>query len=77
MSGEFEPEYKAQVEPYLRWFNKYERMENEEAPIKWLCKSSMADERKVKIISELMQLDEEYRSWIQEVGYKNLEKDIE
>lgn len=37
----------------------------------------MADERKVKIISELMRLDEEYRSWIQEVGYKNLEKDIE
>ena len=31
--GEFEPEYKAQVELYLRWLNKYERMENEEAPI--------------------------------------------
>lgn len=25
--GEFEPEYKAQVELYLRWLNKYERME--------------------------------------------------
>ena len=31
--GDFEPEYKAQVEFYLRWLNKYERMENEEAPI--------------------------------------------
>ena len=31
--GGFEPEYKSQVELYLRWLNKYERMENEESPI--------------------------------------------
>ena len=31
--GEFEPEYKGQVELYLRWLNKYEKIEGEESPI--------------------------------------------
>lgn len=31
--GEFEPEYKGQVELYLKWLNKYEKMEEEESPI--------------------------------------------
>lgn len=31
--GEFEPEYKGQVELYLRWLSKYERAEGEEEPI--------------------------------------------
>lgn len=31
--GEFKPEYKAQVELYLRWLNKYEKAEGEETPI--------------------------------------------
>ena len=31
--GAFEPEYKGQVELYLRWLNKYERAEGEESPI--------------------------------------------
>ena len=31
--GEFEPEYKGQVELYLRWLNKYEKAESEESPI--------------------------------------------
>lgn len=30
---EFKPEHKGQVELYLRWLNKYERMEGEESPI--------------------------------------------
>lgn len=31
--GEFEPEYKGQVELYLRWLSKYEKTEGEESPI--------------------------------------------
>ena len=31
--GEFKPEYKAQVELYLRWLNKYEKADGEETPI--------------------------------------------
>lgn len=39
--GEFKPEYKAQVELYLRWLNKYEKAEGEETPIALiLCKKS-------------------------------------
>ena len=42
--GEFEPEYKAQVELYLRWLNKYERMENEEALIALILCAEKSDE---------------------------------
>ncbi len=31
--GEFEPEYKGQVELYLRWLSKYEKAEGEEEPV--------------------------------------------
>ena len=31
--GEFEPEYKGQVELYLRWLDKYEKAEGEDSPI--------------------------------------------
>ena len=31
--GEFEPEYKGQVELYLRWLSKFEKAEGEEEPI--------------------------------------------
>lgn len=31
--GEFKPEYKAQVELYLRWLNKYEKADGEDTPI--------------------------------------------
>jgi len=31
--GEFKPEYKGQMELYLRWLEKYERQEGEESPI--------------------------------------------
>ena len=50
--GEFEPEYKAQVELYLRWLNKYERMENEEAPIALILYAEKSDE-----VIELLELD--------------------
>ncbi len=50
--GEFEPEYKAQVELYLRWLNKYERMENEESPIALILCAEKSDE-----IIELLELD--------------------
>ncbi|MCI9436502.1 MAG: DUF1016 domain-containing protein [Lachnospiraceae bacterium] len=50
--GDFEPEYKAQVEFYLRWLNKYERMENEEAPIALILCAEKSDE-----IIELLELD--------------------
>lgn len=50
--GEFEPEYKAQVELYLRWLNKYERMESEEAPIALVLCAEKSDE-----VIELLELD--------------------
>lgn len=50
--GEFEPEYKVQVELYLRWLNKYERMENEEAPIALILCAEKSDE-----VIELLELD--------------------
>ncbi len=31
--GDFQPEYKGQMELYLRWLDKYERQPNEESPI--------------------------------------------
>ena len=31
--GEFEPEYKGQIELYLRWLSKYEKVESEEEPV--------------------------------------------
>lgn len=31
--GEFEPEYKGQVELYLRWLNKCEKADGEESPV--------------------------------------------
>ncbi len=50
--GEFEPEYKAQVELYLRWLNKYERMENEEPRIALILCAKKSDE-----VIELLELD--------------------
>ena len=32
-AGDFKPEYKGQMELYLRWLDKYERQPNEESPI--------------------------------------------
>lgn len=50
--GEFEPEYKGQVELYLRWLNKYERMEDEESPVALILCAEKSDE-----VIELLELD--------------------
>jgi hypothetical protein len=42
--GKFKPEYKGQMEFYLRWLDKYERREGEEAPLGIiLCSEKKAD----------------------------------
>jgi predicted nuclease of restriction endonuclease-like (RecB) superfamily len=51
--GTFKPDYKGQMELYLRWLDKYEREPHEEAPIGLiLCSEAEADE------IELMSLDQ-------------------
>ena len=50
--GEFEPEYKGQVELYLRWLNKYERAESEESPVALILCAEKSRE-----IIELLELD--------------------
>lgn len=51
--GEFEPEYKGQVELYLRWLNKYERNQNEESPIALILCAEKSQE-----MIELLELDQ-------------------
>lgn len=48
----FRPEYKGQVELYLRWLDKYEKAEGEETPIAIILCANKSD-----MISELMELD--------------------
>lgn len=50
--GEFEPEYKGQVELYLRWLNKYEKAEGEESPLALI----LCAEKQQETI-ELLELD--------------------
>jgi len=50
--GEFEPEYKGQVELYLRWLNKYERNEGGESPIALILCAEKSQET-----IELLELD--------------------
>lgn len=50
--GEFEPEYKGQVELYLRWLNKYERNEGEDSPIALILCAEKSQET-----IELLELD--------------------
>ena len=50
--GEFEPQYKGQVELYLRWLEKYERAEGEEKPIALILCAEKSQET-----IELMELD--------------------
>ncbi|MCL1791665.1 MAG: PDDEXK nuclease domain-containing protein [Peptococcaceae bacterium] len=50
--GRFKPEYKGQMEFYLRWLNKYERKDGENAPIGIiLCTTASRDQ------IELMEMD--------------------
>lgn len=51
--GEFEPEYKGQVELYLRWLNKYVRNQNEESPIALILCAEKSQE-----MIELLELDQ-------------------
>lgn len=51
--GEFKPEYKAQVELYLRWLNKYEKAEGEETPIALILCAEKSQET-----IELLELDQ-------------------
>lgn len=49
---EFKPEHKGQVELYLRWLNKYERMEGEESPLALILCAEKSSET-----IELLELD--------------------
>lgn len=51
--GEFEPEYKGQVELYLRWLSKYEKTEGEESPIALILCAEKSQET-----IELLELNE-------------------
>ncbi|MBP3255315.1 MAG: DUF1016 family protein [Clostridia bacterium] len=48
----FKPEYKGQVELYLKWLDKYERAEGEESPIAIILCADKND-----MVAELLQLD--------------------
>lgn len=48
----FKPEYKGQVELYLRWLDKYEKAEGEDSPIAIILCANKND-----MITELLQLD--------------------
>lgn len=49
----FRPEYKGQVELYLKWLDRYEKAEGEESPIAIILCATKSD-----MISELMELDD-------------------
>lgn len=49
---EFKPEHKGQVELYLRWLNKYEKMEGEESPLALILCAEKSSET-----IELLELD--------------------
>lgn len=48
----FRPEYKGQVELYLKWLDKYEKAEGEESPVAIILCASKSD-----IMAELLELD--------------------
>ena len=48
----FKPEYKGQVELYLKWLNRYEKAEGEETPIAIILCAS-----KSNMMAELLELD--------------------
>jgi len=52
--GEFQPQYKGQVELYLKWLSKYEKQENEQEPIAIILCASKDSE-----VVELMDLEKE------------------
>jgi hypothetical protein len=50
--GVFEPEYKGQVELYLKWLNRYEKAEGEESPVALILCAEKSQET-----IELLELD--------------------
>jgi len=52
--GEFQPQYKGQVELYLKWLSKYEKQKDEQEPIAIILCASKNSE-----VVELMDLDKE------------------
>jgi len=63
--GKFKPEYKAQMELYLRWLDKYERQPHEEKPVGLLLCSEgntehiellMFDEKEIRVAQYLTEL---------------------
>jgi predicted nuclease of restriction endonuclease-like (RecB) superfamily len=65
--GKFKPSYKAQMEVYLRWLEKYEMRQHEELPIglilcadnnKEIMELLMIDEKRIKIANYLTEMPE-------------------
>ena len=78
--GKFKPKYKAQMELYLRWLEKYETQGNEQKPIGLLLCSEgntehiellMLDEDKIKVAQYLTELPS--KEWFAEKLHKALE----
>ncbi len=78
--GKYKPEYKAQMELYLRWLEKYEMQENEEKPIGLLLCSEgntehiellLLDEDKIKVARYLTELPS--KEWFIDKLHKALE----
>jgi len=78
--GKFKPKYKAQMELYLRWLEKYETQGNEQKPIGLLLCSEgntehiellMLDDDKIKVAQYLTELPS--KEWFAEKLHKALE----
>jgi len=48
--GAFKPEYKGQMELYLRWLDKYERYEGEEAPIGLILCAGKSRQQQIELL---------------------------
>lgn len=48
--GPFKPDYKGQMELYLRWLDKYERCEGEEAPIGLILCSGKSRQQQIELL---------------------------
>jgi predicted nuclease of restriction endonuclease-like (RecB) superfamily len=78
--GKFKPEYKGQMELYLRWLQKYEKQEDEENPIGLLLCSEgnsehiefmMIDQKEIRVAQYLTQLPS--RKWLESKLHKAVE----
>lgn len=78
--GKFKPKYKAQMELYLRWLQKYEMQPGEDIPIGLLLCSEgntehvellMLDEKKIKVAQYLTELPS--KQWFADKLHRALE----